>query len=122
MVSGSVVGIIPIVLISIFTWIRNIFILNKFNGFRDFSHAEFLSLGLYVIGGYGSWIATMAVLEEDLFPLQLCASFYRQLVNWIGLVFVINQRFFVTRQQVGSLIFVFITGSLWEVQYRLMLS
>ena len=115
-------GIIPVFLIAVFNWIYSIFILNRFRGFLDFSKAELIALSLYLLGGYASWVAEMCILDDDLIALQIVSSLYRTFCNWIGFVLIVNERLALTMQQLGSLVFVMIIASLWEVQHRVMLN
>ena len=119
---GAYYGIIPVVLIALFNWIYSIFILNRFRGIFRFSKAELIALSLYILGGYAAWISEMCILDDDLLPLQIVSSLYRTFCNWIGFVLIVNERLALTRQQFGSLIFVIIIASLWEVQHRVMLN
>lgn len=119
---GASLGIITVVAIALFNWIYSIFILNRFQGICSFSKVEMIALSLYLAGGYAAWIAEMCILNDDLIALQMSASLYRTFCNWIGLVLIVNEQLSVTRQQLGSLLFVFVISSLWEVQHRVMLN
>ena len=119
---SACLGIIPVVLIAILNWIYAIFLLNRFGGVCAFKANELIALVLYLLGGYAAWISEMCILDDDLVTLQIASSLYRTFCNWIGLVFIINGGLVFTRQQVGSLVFVILIASLWEVQHRIMLN
>ena len=115
------IGALPAFAIAIFNWAYAIFILNRFTGIRDITRSQLLALSLYIAGGYAAWIAEMSILLESKAALQVAAAFYRTFVNWIGVILIVNERLTVTRQQVGSLIFVIIIAMLWEAQHRIVL-
>ena len=121
METHQVVGLVPAILIALSGWFYSIFILNRFRGCCKFTKIELLAIPLYLLGGYAAWISELCILNKELAPLQFCASLYRAFSNWVGFLFIVNERLFVTRQQLGSLVFVLIITALWEVQHRVML-
>jgi hypothetical protein len=112
-------GLLPAFSIAILNWTRFIFILNKFKGYIPKS--QVVAFILFMFGGYAAWIAELSIMQSNLAALQFVASMYRTFVNWLGIVFIVNDTLLITRQQVGSLLFVCIISLLWEVQHRLML-
>lgn len=115
-------GAAPALFIAFLNWCRIIFILNRFRGFNRFTKAEMLALLLYLFGGFAAWIAEMCILNDSLTALQVIASLFRTSLNWFGMLLVVNERLFVTRQQVGSYVFIMGIAFLWEVQHRIVLN
>lgn len=122
MSAGAYYGIIPVVMIALLNWVYSIFILNRFRGICSFTRVELIALPLYLLGGYAAWISEMCILRENLLSLQIASSLYRTFCNWVGFVLIVNERLSLTRQQFGSLLFVFAVSSLWEIQHRIMLN
>ena len=115
-------GALPALFIGFLNWCRIIFILNRFRGFNRFTKAEMLALLLYIFGGFAAWIAEMCILNDSLTALQVIASLFRTSLNWFGMLLVVNERLFVTRQQIGSYVFIMGIAFLWEVQHRIVLN
>lgn len=119
--TNEVLGILPALAIAILNWVYSIFILNRFRSLLGFTRSELLAIPLYLVGGYAAWIAELCILNDDLASLQICAALYRAFVNWIGFILIVNERLAISRQQLGSLVFVLIITALWEVQHRVVL-
>ena len=81
-----------------------------------------LALLLYVFAGFSAWIGEMSILDDSLIALQVIASIYRASLNWFGMLLIVNERLYVTRQQLGSLCFIIMISFAWELQHRLMLN
>ena len=120
--SNKVLGAAPAFGIAILNWCRVIFILNRFRGVTRFSKPEMLALLLYIFGGYLAWITEMSILNDSLATLQVVASLYRASLNWFGMLLIVNERLYVTRQQLGSLCFIVAIAFLWELQHRIVLN
>ncbi len=114
-------GLLPALSIACLNWSYSIFILNRFRGVCMCSKAQIIAFVLYIFGGYAAWIAEMSILHESLGLLQVFASIYRTCANWLGFLFIVNERLVITRQQMLSLLFVCAISSLWEIQHRLVL-
>lgn len=120
--TNKVLGAIPAFAIGFLNWCRVIFILNRFRGWNRFSKAEMLALLLFIFGGFAAWIGEMSILTESLVALQIIASLYRASLNWFGMLLIVNERLYVTRQQMGSLCFIIVISFMWELQHRLVLN
>lgn len=121
MKSNEALGILPALAIAFLGWLYSIFILNRFRGILKFNRIELCALPLFLLGGIAAWISELCILNDDLAALQVCASLYRGFTNWFGFLFIVNERLSVSRQQIGSLCFVLIITTLWEVQHRIVL-
>ena len=114
-------GILPALAIAFFGWVYSIFLLNKFRGFRRTTRSEWLALLLYMFGGYAAWISEMSISKQYLTSLQIFASLFRTIVNWLAFIFIVNGRLLVSRQQAGALCFTIIITVLWEIQHIIVL-
>lgn len=119
--SLKVAGALPAAGIGVLNWIYTIFILNRFRGVCNFTQSEMVALLLFLYAAYAAWIAELCILENNLVTLQLIASFFRTLLNWLGMLLIVNEELYTSRQQIGSLLFVAVIAFLWEVQHRFML-
>lgn len=121
MASAPVLLIIPAVGIGVLQWFGTIFVLNRFRGFSQITHIELVSLLLFLLGGFGGWIAELCIVEEDLITLQVVASVYRTLINVFGLLLIVNGRLVITVQQMLSTCLSVATALLWEWQHRIIM-
>ena len=121
MTGYRVLAALPAAAIALLNWVYAIFVLNRFRGVRAFTRAELTAFSFYLTGGFAAWIGEMCLLHEKFTALQIVASLYRTLLNWCGLVLIVNERPVVTRQQIGSLALVVCISALWEVQHRIVL-
>lgn len=112
---------IPAVGIGFLQWFGTIFVLNRFRGFRQLTQIDLISLLLFLLGGFGGWIAELCIVEEDLVALQVVASIYRTLVNVFGLLLIVNGRLVITVQQIISTCLSIATALLWEWQHRIIM-
>lgn len=81
-----------------------------------------LALLLYLFAGFAAWIGEMSILNESLIALQIVSSLFRASLNWFGMLLIVNERLYVTRQQIGSLGFIMVISFAWELQHRLVLN
>lgn len=119
--TNQVLGAAPAFAISLLNWWRTIFILNRFRGLTRLSKAEMVALLLYVFSGYVAWIGEMTILDDSLVALQIVASLFRASLNWFAMLLIVNERLYVTRQQLVSFVFIAAIALLWEVQHMLVL-
>ena len=80
-----------------------------------------VALLLYVFSGYVAWIGEMTILDDSLVALQIVASLFRASLNWFAMLLIVNERLYVTRQQLVSFVFIAAIALLWEVQHMLVL-
>ena len=120
--TNKALGAIPAFFIGFLNWCRVIFILNRYRGLNRFTKAEMLALLLYLFGGFAAWIGEMSILNDSLVALQVVASLFRASLNWFGMLLIVNERLYVTRQQIGSLGFIMVISFAWELQHRLVLN
>lgn len=121
MLTAPLVLIIPQLGIALLTWIGTVFVLNRYRGITRFSRIEWLSLLLFLIGGFAGWIAVLCIVEANLAALQIISSLYRTSVNWFALLLIVNGRLIVTTQQILSFGFTIVTTLLWEWSYRIII-
>lgn len=119
--SAPLLLMIPAVGIGFLQWFGTIFVLNRFRGFRQLTQIDLISLLLFLLGGFGGWIAELCIVEEDLVALQVVASIYRTLVNVFGLLLIVNGRLVITVQQIISTCLSIATALLWEWQHRIIM-
>tara|TARA_B110000046_G_C13020337_1_gene410813 strand:+ start:1039 stop:1413 length:375 start_codon:yes stop_codon:yes gene_type:complete len=119
---NKALGAIPLFGIGLLNWGRVLFILNRYRGWNRFSKPEMLALLLFVFGGFSAWIGEMSILSDSLLALQVVASLFRATLNWFGMLLIVNERLYVTRQQFGSLCFIAIISFLWELTHRIVLN
>ena len=113
---------LPVFTIAFLNWGYNILILDRYKGIRKFRNIELYALFVSILGGCGAWISSMSIREENLVALQITSSVFRSFTSWFTLVIIVNEDFYLSKQQILSLVFRTFITVLWEIQNRLILS
>lgn len=106
--------------ISLLHWLNRLLVLNRFRSCRV-RRIEWVSLAVFLMGGYAQWITLMCVPKSNGYALQFTAGFLRQCMHWFGFILIVNEELRVTAQQATSLAMVVFTQVLWDVGSRIVI-